>query len=143
MRHAVAVHTVPPINPKWGGRVASKGVSPGYVATSLSLNALTGDGTPNGKTDPNTASGMAPADLAEQIVIAIANGDADLVVAGMGVSIYAEPHILTRGMYMSGGRGNTWSGDGSGDGGCGGGGGGGISVWVGSRVDATQGHSLT
>ena len=32
--------------------------------------------------DPNTASGMAPADLAEQIVIAIANGDADLVVAG-------------------------------------------------------------
>ena len=70
-------------------------MSPGYVATNLSLNAVTGDGTANGKMDPNTASGMAPADLAEQIVIAIANGDADLVVAGMSVRTQRVLRMLT------------------------------------------------
>jgi short-subunit dehydrogenase len=46
-------------------------VCPGYVRTSASLNALTGDGTAHGKMDQQTSSGLASAVCARRIAEAI------------------------------------------------------------------------
>ena len=56
-------------------------MSPGYVATNLSLHALRGDGTPHGVMDPTTAAGMGPSVVAERVARAIAEGESEVVVA--------------------------------------------------------------
>ncbi len=56
-------------------------ISPGYVATSLSLNALNSDGSAYGKTDSTTASGMSPADVASRVLSSIAAGEPDVILA--------------------------------------------------------------
>jgi dehydrogenase/reductase SDR family protein 7B len=43
-------------------------VSPGYINTNLSLNAVTGDGSKYGKMDKTTANGADPVDVAKQII---------------------------------------------------------------------------
>jgi len=57
--------------------VADRGVKvtlvlPGYVRTSLSLNAVTGSGQAYAKMDATTAKGMDPAELATKILEAVA-----------------------------------------------------------------------
>ena len=56
-------------------------ISPGYVRTSLSLNALNGDGSTYGVMDETTARGMLPETVAQQTLQAIASGQGDLVLA--------------------------------------------------------------
>jgi len=56
-------------------------VSPGWVRTELSKNALDADGNPVGKIDANGASGMKPEYLAKLVVEAGANGDNELIVS--------------------------------------------------------------
>ena len=56
-------------------------ISPGYVKTDLSVNALNGDGSSYGRLDETTASGMEPDDLAEIVSTAISNGESDCTVA--------------------------------------------------------------
>ena len=56
-------------------------VSPGYVSTALSMNAINGDGSTYGKTDDTTANGMSPARLAEVVLRAAADGAPDVTVA--------------------------------------------------------------
>jgi len=66
--------------------VADRGVSvtvasPGYVATSLSLNALNGDGSSYGKMDETTAKGLNPSIVAKQLLMGIARGSAEVLIA--------------------------------------------------------------
>jgi len=56
-------------------------VSPGYVRTSLSLNALNADGSKYNKMDDTTAGGMEPVAVAEKILVSIARKDTDVVLA--------------------------------------------------------------
>lgn len=62
-------------------------VSPGYVRTNLSLNALNGDGSKYGVMDDTTAKGMHPAALAEEICAAVAARKEDLLVADASSSL--------------------------------------------------------
>lgn len=54
-------------------------VCPGYVKTSLSLNAVTGSGKAYAKMDDSTAKGMEPAALADAILAAVATGEHELM----------------------------------------------------------------
>ncbi|KAH9383857.1 hypothetical protein HPB48_025627 [Haemaphysalis longicornis] len=56
-------------------------VSPGYIRTNLSMNALTGSGAVYGVMDETTATGMAPEDVADIVLEAVVNKRTDLVVA--------------------------------------------------------------
>lgn len=58
-------------------------VSPGYVNTNLSLNAVKGDGSQYGLMDQNTASGMDPNEAAESILVATLSKHSELVLAGL------------------------------------------------------------
>lgn len=56
-------------------------VSPGYINTNLSTNAVTGDGGSYNKIDPTTASGASPDDVARAVITSVARGELDLMVA--------------------------------------------------------------
>ena len=56
-------------------------VSPGYIRTNLSTSALTGDGQSYGKTDPTTAAGADPAEVAATILRKVSRDESDFVVA--------------------------------------------------------------
>lgn len=58
-------------------------VSPSYVNTRLSLNALNGDGSNYGKLDETTAGGMDPMDLATNVVNSIYLKENDVVFANL------------------------------------------------------------
>jgi dehydrogenase/reductase SDR family member 7B len=76
-------------------------VSPGYVNTSLSLNALNADGTKYNKTDETTASGMSPSELSEKILLNMANGVADIVVADAKTCIGILLKVLMPQLFAS------------------------------------------
>ena len=66
-------------------------ITPGYVQTDISMNALTKDGTPQKSMDNNTAKGI-PADLfAQKAIKQIAKRKAEIVIAG---------GLETLGMYL-------------------------------------------
>uniref|UniRef100_A0A182JWG1 Dehydrogenase/reductase SDR family protein 7-like n=1 Tax=Anopheles christyi TaxID=43041 RepID=A0A182JWG1_9DIPT len=56
-------------------------ISPGYINTALSLNALTGSGAAYGKLDPTTAGGASPEDTASSILKAILRDEKDIMLA--------------------------------------------------------------
>lgn len=56
-------------------------ISPGYISTNLSVNAVTGDGSSYGAMDSTTANGMSPEYVAEQIVGCIISGYEELLLA--------------------------------------------------------------
>ncbi|XP_067618801.1 dehydrogenase/reductase SDR family protein 7-like [Eurosta solidaginis] len=68
--------------------VANKGiqvtcVSPGYIRTQLSVNALTGTGKSYGKMDKTTATGMLPENVAQRILNAIVGNEKDVMIADL------------------------------------------------------------
>ena len=56
-------------------------ISPGYINTSLSLNAVTSTGKAYGVTDPTTAAGMSPKWAATQALLAISAEETDYILA--------------------------------------------------------------
>ncbi|XP_058820513.1 dehydrogenase/reductase SDR family protein 7-like isoform X2 [Topomyia yanbarensis] len=56
-------------------------VSPSYIRTALSLNALTGAGDPYGKMDSTTASGAEPERIAKRILKAILRDEQDVTIS--------------------------------------------------------------
>ncbi|MFN8294465.1 MAG: SDR family oxidoreductase [Chitinophagales bacterium] len=58
-------------------------VCPGFIATNVSLNALTDDGTPLGKMDEATQKGLQPQQCAAEIVSAISCGKEEVVIGGL------------------------------------------------------------
>ncbi|XP_034046816.1 dehydrogenase/reductase SDR family member 7B [Thalassophryne amazonica] len=57
-------------------------VSPGYIRTNLSVNAVTGDGSKYGVLDKSTAMGQEPTDVAREILKAVQQRSKDIVLAG-------------------------------------------------------------
>ena len=76
-------------------------ISPGYVNTSLSLNALNADGTKYNKTDDTTASGMDPAELAQRVLLSMAEGVCDVVIADTKTCIAIEMKVLMPQIFAS------------------------------------------
>uniref|UniRef100_S4P9S5 Dehydrogenase/reductase SDR family protein 7-like protein n=1 Tax=Pararge aegeria TaxID=116150 RepID=S4P9S5_9NEOP len=56
-------------------------VSPGYVKTAVSLNALTGSGDSHGVMDKNTAAGFTPEYVAMKILDMVVNKNNELVIS--------------------------------------------------------------
>ncbi|KAB0804702.1 hypothetical protein PPYR_01672 [Photinus pyralis] len=56
-------------------------VSPGYVKTAISLNALTGSGFKHGKVDTNTDQGYSPDYVAQKTAVAILKEKNEIVIA--------------------------------------------------------------
>lgn len=56
-------------------------VTPGSVRTAVARNALTGEGATRGRSDENIDNGMAPEQAAEIILVGIAAGKREIVVA--------------------------------------------------------------
>ncbi|XP_065826446.1 dehydrogenase/reductase SDR family member 7B-like [Oscarella lobularis] len=75
-------------------------VSPGYIKTSLSANALRGDGSKHKTTDPTTENGMSPERVASEILEAIASKKPELTVsdvtAKMGIYIQTLAPAIMR-----------------------------------------------
>ncbi|KAH8358447.1 hypothetical protein KR093_000279 [Drosophila rubida] len=70
-------------------------ISPGYIRTQLSMNALTGTGTSYGKMDGTTAKGMSPEKLAERILQCIIRKEPDIIVSDIQAKIaYYLRHLL-------------------------------------------------
>lgn len=65
-------------------------ISPGYIRTSLSVNAVTGDGSKYGVLDKTTATGRDPGDVAQAVLSAVRHRSKDVVLAGPlpSVAIY-------------------------------------------------------
>ncbi|KAK7939723.1 hypothetical protein WMY93_003049 [Mugilogobius chulae] len=57
-------------------------ISPGYIRTNLSVNAVTGDGTKYGVLDKTTATGWEPRDVALAVLRAVSLKSKDVVLAG-------------------------------------------------------------
>lgn len=70
-------------------------VSPGYVKTQLSINAVTGSGDQYGQMDTNTASGLSPDTVARRIVKAIVRGENDVVISSLAPKVA----IFLRGFF--------------------------------------------
>jgi len=56
--------------------------SPGFVNTDVSCNALRGDGSLHGKMDPSQAAAISAEKCAEQIIVAMAKGRAEVFPGG-------------------------------------------------------------
>ncbi|XP_056095854.1 dehydrogenase/reductase SDR family member 7B [Rhinichthys klamathensis goyatoka] len=57
-------------------------ISPGYIRTNLSINAVTGDGSQYGVMDKTTAKGWDPVDVARAVLKAVCHKQKDVVLAG-------------------------------------------------------------
>ncbi|KAH8251758.1 hypothetical protein KR038_007309 [Drosophila bunnanda] len=75
-------------------------VSPGYIRTQLSLNALTGSGSSYGKMDATTAKGMSPDKLAERILQCILRKEPDIIVSDVQAKIAYYLRHLCPSLYF-------------------------------------------
>ncbi|XP_068606046.1 dehydrogenase/reductase SDR family member 7B [Brachionichthys hirsutus] len=57
-------------------------ISPGYIQTNLSINAVTGDGSKYGVVDKTTAAGQDPRVAAQAVLRAVCQRSKDVVLAG-------------------------------------------------------------
>ena len=57
-------------------------IFPGFIQTNVSINALTGDGSPQGTMDHATDAGMSAEQFARKVVKALGKGEEYIVVAG-------------------------------------------------------------
>ncbi|XP_037238599.1 dehydrogenase/reductase SDR family member 7B isoform X3 [Falco rusticolus] len=62
-------------------------ISPGYIQTNLSLNAVTADGSRYGVTDKNTAEGQTAAEVAQVVLNAVGQKRKEVLVAGLTPSL--------------------------------------------------------
>lgn len=69
-------------NEVWRDNIKVTSICPGFVHTSISLNALTGNGSPQNSMDEATAKGLSAERCAELTLKAIANGKEEAIVAG-------------------------------------------------------------
>lgn len=67
-------------------------ICPGFIHTNLTMNALTGDGSPQLKMDSTTANGIPPAVCAQKIAQAIEKEAREVIIAGVRekAGVYAK-----------------------------------------------------
>jgi len=63
---------------------------PGSVATNVSRNALSADGSPRGRSDSVIDNGMPPEEAARRIIDGVASGEREIIVARGGESSWGE-----------------------------------------------------
>lgn len=70
-------------------------VSPGYVKTKLSLNALTGSGDTYGHMDATTEAGYCPEYVAEKIVKAVVEKKKEIIISSLlpKVAIFLRKYL--------------------------------------------------
>jgi dehydrogenase/reductase SDR family member 7B len=73
-------------------------VCPGYIRTDISLNALTGDGSPHATMDASQAAGLAPEKCAAQILAGLDRRKEEIVVGGRETR-YLLLHRLFPGLF--------------------------------------------
>jgi short-subunit dehydrogenase len=66
----------------WRENVKVTLVCPGFVKTNISINALTADGSAQGKMDGATGKGLDPDDLAKKIVRDVYRGKREVAYSG-------------------------------------------------------------
>lgn len=66
----------------WQENVQVTLVCPGFISTKVSVNALTGDGSPQGSMDNATRGGKSPESLAKAIVEAVKDGKYEILFGG-------------------------------------------------------------
>lgn len=68
-------------------------ISPGYIQTSLSLNAMTEDGSKYGVMDKTTAEGRTPEDIAQIVLRAVGERSKEVLIAGLvpTLAVYLRP----------------------------------------------------
>ncbi|XP_075148782.1 dehydrogenase/reductase SDR family protein 7-like [Haematobia irritans] len=89
--YAASKHALQAFSDSLRAEVASKGikvmcVSPGYVRTQLSVNALTASGQKSGKMDKATATGMSTDECANRILNSLLSNEKDVIVAQLKAS---------------------------------------------------------
>lgn len=67
----------------WKKRVFVTLVCPGYIRTSISINAMTGNGSPQGTMDKGQENGMLPEVCAAKILKAVEDGKEEVLIGGM------------------------------------------------------------
>nr|NP_001017758.1 dehydrogenase/reductase SDR family member 7B [Danio rerio]Q566S6.1 RecName: Full=Dehydrogenase/reductase SDR family member 7B; AltName: Full=Short-chain dehydrogenase/reductase family 32C member 1; Short=Protein SDR32C1 [Danio rerio]AAH93357.1 Dehydrogenase/reductase (SDR family) member 7B [Danio rerio] len=75
-------------------------LSPGYVRTNMSINAVTGDGSKYGVMDRTTATGADPVDVAKDILKAVCQKKKDVVMAGLGPTTAIYLRTLWPALYF-------------------------------------------
>ncbi|CAO2643444.1 Dehydrogenase/reductase SDR family member 7B [Lemmus lemmus] len=58
-------------------------ISPGYIYTNLSVNAVTADGSRYGALDKNTAQGRSPAEVAKDVLAAVGKKRKDVILTDL------------------------------------------------------------
>lgn len=76
-------------------------ISPGYIKTNLSRNALTGSGMAYGKLDDTTAKGTSPEEMSRQILKAILRDKKDVVIAGITPKFAMYLRYLIPNLYFA------------------------------------------
>jgi dehydrogenase/reductase SDR family member 7B len=75
-------------------------ISPGYISTNLSLNALTGSGNSYGKMDDTTAHGADPIEMANDIVRAILDDKKDVILCSLAPKLAYWIRIYFPSLYF-------------------------------------------
>lgn len=69
-------------------------ISPGYIHTNISMNALTADGSPQNSMDENTGKGMEPAVVAVKILKGLSKQKKEIFIGGKEIlGIYIKRYI--------------------------------------------------
>lgn len=75
-------------------------ISPGYINTSLSLNALTGSGSSYGEMDPNTAEGADRFKMAKDILYSVLCDSKDVILAPLSPRLAYYIRFLCPPLYF-------------------------------------------
>lgn len=76
-------------------------ISPGYICTNLSRNALTGDGSRYGVMDKTTAQGRSAEAVAQDVLTAVGKKQKDVILADLTPSLAIYLRTLTPGLFFS------------------------------------------
>ncbi|XP_040856642.1 dehydrogenase/reductase SDR family member 7B-like [Ochotona curzoniae] len=81
-------------------QIAVTVVSPGYIHTNLSLNAVTANGSRYGAMDKNTAQGRSPTQVAQAVLVAVGRKQKDVVLADLQPSLAIYLRTLAPGLFF-------------------------------------------
>ncbi|XP_055450071.1 dehydrogenase/reductase SDR family member 7B isoform X2 [Psammomys obesus] len=75
-------------------------ISPGYIHTNLSVNAVTADGSRYGALDKNTAQGRSPEEVAQAVLAAVKKKKKDVILADLMPSMAVYLRTLAPGLFF-------------------------------------------
>uniref|UniRef100_A0A673UZA9 Dehydrogenase/reductase SDR family member 7B n=1 Tax=Suricata suricatta TaxID=37032 RepID=A0A673UZA9_SURSU len=76
-------------------------ISPGYIQTNLSINAVTADGSKYGVTDKTTAQGRSPVEVARDVLDAVGKKKKDVILADLLPSLAIYLRTLAPELFFS------------------------------------------